>query len=208
MRSIDEDILQMESSAQKRRISHQKLAIIFLMFLSTGLLASTIYLGVINDRQLQQCRNSVSSDGRASVAANTTLPEAPPMAAKSTGFIGVPVVTRSSAPFAAANNSTQASPEAKQCEPGSIWGGEMLDGLNHGYMPLMQKALSVSPSGVSGEIYDYYHTALASVFRCGKPMNMGELQLVVACKSAYVIDGEQVDCDGHGAYGNATSAST
>lgn len=83
----------------------------------------------------------------------------------------------------------------------------MLDHLNHGYMPLMQKALSVSPPGVAGEIRDYYHMSLRSIFRCGESMDFGQLELVSACKSGYVVEGENVECDEGGSYGNSTSAS-
>lgn len=77
-------------------------------------------------------------------------------------------------------------------------GGRMLDGLDHGYMPLMQEALSVSPPGVAGEVRDYYHAALRSVFRCGGggggggSMELARLSLLLLVSPAMLLSRARV----------------
>ncbi|KAK7699577.1 hypothetical protein SLS64_011531 [Diaporthe eres] len=206
-----------------------RVAIIILTFLAAGLLASTISLAVIHARYVQRCRAYMPAEASDAPA----VPEAPPVGRRSSGdLVVVPVVARTPAlvapsskdtieaaplvvrapttPIYPITNSTGgASPsdDSAQCDPGSVWGGRALDELNHGYMPLMQKALSESPVGVAGEIRDYYHTALKSVFRCGESMDFGQLELIDACKSGYGVDGEKVECDEGGSIGNSTLAS-
>lgn len=209
---------------QKKQAKMYRAAILILALLSAGLLASTICLAIIHARYVQDCGASMTPE------VDPALPQAPPVGRRSLSdaLVVVPVVARTppmvapsskdtidAAPLAVRapptpiyTNSTEgSSPDDKQCDPGSVWGGQALDKLNHGYMPLMQKALSLSPVGAAGEIRDYYHTAMQSVFRCGESMELGQIQLVDACKSGYVVNGEKVECDEGGSYGNSTSAS-
>lgn len=211
---------------QQRQAKRQRVAIIILTFLAAGLLASTISLAVVHARYVQRCRAFMPVE----VSNAPTVPQAPPVGRRSSDqLVVVPVVARTppmapsskdtidaaplvvrapTTPIYPITNSTNGStPNDKQCDPGSVWGGKALDELNHGYMPLMQKALSVSPVGVAGEIRDYYHTALHSIFHCGESMEFGQLELVDACKSGYVVDGEKVKCDEGGSIGNSTLAS-
>lgn len=213
---------------QQRQAKRQRVAIIILTFLVAGLLASTISLAVVHARFVQRCYAFMPVE----VSNAPTVPQAPPVGRRSSdNLVVVPVVARTppvapsskdtidaaplvvrapTTPIYPITNSTDGSSpdhDDKQCDPGSVWGGKALDELNHGYMPLMQKALSVSPVGVAGEIRDYYHTALQSVFRCGESMKFGQLELVDACKSGYVVDGEEVKCDEGGSIGDSTLAS-
>lgn len=216
---------------QKKQAKMYRVAIIILTFLAAGLLASTVSLAVIHARYVQRCRAYMPAEASHAPA----VPEAPPVGRRATSddLVVVPVVARTppalmapsskdtieaaplvvrapTTPIYPITNSTGgASPsdDSAQCDPGSVWGGRALDELNHGYMPLMQKVLSESPVGVAGEIRDYYHTALKSIFRCGESMKLGQLELVNACKSGYVVDGENVDCDEGGSIGNSTLAS-
>lgn len=192
---------------QARIIKWQRVAIGILVFITAGLAASTAVLAFLHS---QGCGASLSSSDGVS-----DTPQAPSVGRRSGGLVVVPVQVAGRTtplypsqlyPITNGTNIT-ASPGNGQCEPGSVWGGQMLDHLNHGYMPLMQKALSVSPPGVAGEIRDYYHTSLRSVFRCGESMDFGQLELVSACKSGYVVEGKNVECDEGGSYGNSTSAS-
>lgn len=201
---------------QAGQIRKQRWAIVVLAFLTSALLASTIALGVIHGRFLQRCPASAGSGLASDPAVPQAPPLAPPAGRRSMPLVVVPVAARafSEAPYPVITNSTNGTAAAApgssegRCEPGSVWGGEMLDGLDHGYMPLMQKALSVSPPGLAGDIRDYYHAALRGVFRCGESMELGQLELVAACKTGYVVDGESVECDEGGSYGgNSTSAS-
>lgn len=209
---------------QERLVKRQRRAIIALIFLASSLLASTIALAVFYARHVQICRAYMPAE-----VSDPTVPEAPPVGRRSSGdLVVVPVVARTpalvapsskdtidAAPLAVrastapiyTNSTNGSSPDDQQCDPGSVWGGRALDKLNHGYMPLMQKTLSESPVGVAGEIRDYYHTALQSVFRCGESMEFGQLALVDVCKTGYVVDGENVECDEGGSYGNSTLAS-
>lgn len=179
----------------------QRRIITALTLLSICLAISIVALGVVHGLHVRRCRNEMSSKTNepTDVADSTPkLPQTPPFAR----FVKI------SAPYPANNtNSTEASPEGKKCEAGTVWGGAMLDDLNHEYMPLMQKTLSRSPPGLAGEIRDYYHTALSSVFRCGRSMAHGELQLVVACRSNYIVDGDYIHCNESGSYANATLVS-
>lgn len=211
---------------QKKQAKMYRTAIIILTFLATGLLASTISLAVIHARYVQRCRAYMPAE----VPDAPAVPEAPPVGRRSSNdLVVVPVVARTPALVAPSskdtldpaplmvrapatpiytNSTSGSSPDdSVQCDPGSVWGGRALDELNHGYMPLMQKALSESPVGVSGEIRDYYHTALKSIFRCGESMEFGQLELIDACKSGYAVDGEEVECDEGGSIGNSTLAS-
>lgn len=202
--------LERQSKKQTRTIKRQGGAIVTLFFITIGLLAATIVLGV---RHAQMTGSSSEA---------STVPEAPPVGRRlvvvpvspsSKGSIHpAPLVSRTSPTYPITNSTTNGSSpdadEGKQCDPGSVWGGRALDELNHGYMALMQKALSDSPAGVAGEITDYYHTALQSVFRCGESMEFGQLQVVEACKSGYVGEGEKVECDEGGSYGDFASGST
>lgn len=126
-----------------------------------------------------------------------------------------PLVAARRAPYPIGNSTNGTSPagagegrERGQCDPGSVWGGRELDELNHGYMALMQKALSVSPPGAAGELTDYFHTALRSVFLCGQSMELGQLELVAACRSGYVGEGEEAECDGAGSYGGDSASAS
>lgn len=200
--------LERQSKKQTRTIKRQGWAIVTLFFITIGLLAATIVLGV------RHAQMTVSSSEA------STVPEAPPVGRRlvvvpvspsSKGNIHpAPLVVRTSPTYPITNSTNGSSPdsEQQQCDPGSVWGGRALDELNHGYMALMQKALSDSPAGVAGEITDYYHTALQSVFRCGESMEFGQLQVVEACKSGYVGKGEKVECDEGGSYGDFASGST
>ncbi|KAI7780389.1 hypothetical protein LA080_016113 [Diaporthe eres] len=209
---------------QKKQAKMYRVAIIILTFLAAGLLASTISLAVIHARYVQRCRAYIPAEASGAPA----VPEAPPVGRRSGGdLVVVPVVARTPAFMAPSskdtidtaaplvirapttpiytNNTNGSSPDdSAQCDPGSVWGGRALDELNHGYMPLMQKALSESPVGVAG---DYYHTALRSVFRCGESMEFGQLELIDACMSGYAVDGQNVECNEGGSIGNSTLAS-
>lgn len=219
-----EESLREARAQQKKQAKMYRAAILILALLSAGLLASTISLAIIHARYVQGCGASVTPE------VDPALPQAPPVGRRSSSdaLVVVPVVARTppmvapsskdtidAAPLAVRapstpiyTNSTEGSSpdDDKQCDPGSVWGGRELDELNHGYMPLMEKALSVSPVGAAGEIRDYYHTALQSVFRCGESMELGQLELIDACKSGYVVKGKDVECDEGGSYGNSTSA--
>lgn len=201
--------LERQSEKQTRTIKRQGWAIVTLFFITIGLLAATIVLG-IRHAQMTESSSEVSK-----------VPEAPPVGRRlvvvpvspsSKGDIHpAPLVTRTSPIYPITNSTTNGSSpdagEGKLCDSGSVWGGRALDDLNHGYNALMQKALSDSPAGVAGEITDYYHTALQSVFRCGESMEFGQLQVIDACKSGYVGEGEKVECDEGGSFGDYSSGS-
>lgn len=189
---------------QGRIIKKQHRGLVGLGLFAAALLASTIGLAVVHAEHLKHCP---AMDG----TEVSDVPQAPPVGRRSAAFVVVPVTAGASkAPFHITNGTEGGSPsgppsteEDKMCDPGSVWGGMDLDHLNHGYMPLMQKALSVSDPGMAGEITDYYHTALQSVFRCGVSMELGQLELVDACKSGYTGTGDDVECDEGGSYGGS-----
>lgn len=201
------DLERQESKRQTRTIKRQSCAIIALVFITIGLLASTVALAVSH----AQMSSPEVSDVPAAPPVGRRLVVVPVSPSSKGGFHPAPLAVRTSPIYSITNGTTNGSSpdanEGQQCDPGSVWGGQALDELNHGYMALMQKALSDSPAGVAGEITDYYHTALQSVFRCGESMEFGQLEVVEACKSGYVGEGEKVECDEGGSYGNSSSGS-
>lgn len=208
---IEKDVrleLREETYKRERVIKRQRGGLVGLSLFAAALLASTIGLAVVHAEHLKRCP---AIDG----TEVSDVPQAPPVGRRSAAFVVVPVTAgASSAPFRITNGTEGGSSASgststggdDQCDPGSVWGGMDLDHLNHGYMPLMQKALSVSEPGMTGEIKDYYHTALQSVFRCGVSMEFGQLELVEACKSGYTGEGDNVECDEGGSYGGSAEA--
>lgn len=201
------DLERQESKKQTRTIKRQSCAIIALVFITIGLLASTVALAVSH----AQMSSPEVSDVPAAPPVGRRLVVVP-VAPSSKGPIHpAPLAGRTSPVYTITNSTTNGSSpdaDAQQCDPGSVWGGRALDEMNHSYMAMMQKALSDSPAGVAGEITDYYHTALQSVFRCGESMEFGQLEVVDACKSGYVGEGKEVECDEGGSYGLSSSGST
>lgn len=203
------DLERQESEKQMRTIKRQSCAIITLVFITIGLLASTVALAV-SHAQMSSSSSEVSNVPAAPPVGRRLV--VVPVAPSSKGSIRpTPLAARTSPIYSVTNGTTNGSSldadEGQQCDPASVWGGQALDELNHGYMALMQKALSDSPAGVAGEITDYYHTALQSAFRCGESMEFGQLQVVKSCKSGYVGEGEEVECDERGSYENSSSGS-
>lgn len=226
---LPEDILWKQRNELEWRVKKQRWVIIALSWLSVALAATTVALAVVHALQVKQCGPYVDS----AVTSDPDVPQAPPMGRRSAvgELVVIPVVRRTppltapsskdtidsapllaarhapSAPYPISNSTNGSSPDAGegrgQCDLGSVWGGRELDGLDHVYMSLMQKALSVSDPGVAGEITDYYHTALQSIFLCGESMELGQLELVAACKFGYVGEGDEVECDEGGSYGSA-----
>lgn len=196
-------------------------AIVVLTLLAAGLLAGLIALGVIHIRYVARC-NEFMPPG--DMATATLVPEAPPVGRRRRlpliTAVGIKHTRPTSTPthhFPFGNgthghNGTQGgiAPDAaagEQCEPGSVYGGQELDELNHGYMALMQKALSVSTPALDGEVRDYYRASLRSIFVCGESMDVGQLELVAACKTGYVVGGDDVECDEDGSYGDSAAPS-
>lgn len=168
-------------------------------------------------------RRSGAGAGAGGLVVVPVVARAPPLTAPSSkdtiDAAPLPVERRTSLvppPYPITNGTNGSSPDAgagagegrEQCEPGSVWGGRELDELDHGYMALMEKALSVSPPGVAGEFTDYFHTALRSVFLCGQSMELGQLELVAACRSGYVGEGEEAECDEGGSYGGDSASAS
>lgn len=206
----------LEATEEKRK-TYLK-AVIILTLIAASLLAGLITLGVFHVRLVARCDELMP---QATATSTPAVPEAPSVGRRRRLPLVTPVGIKHARPtpthhFPFGNgtqglNGTQGglAPDAagEQCEPGIVYGGLELDELNHGYMALMQKALSVSPPALEGEVRDYYHTSLRSIFVCGESMDVGQLELVAACKSGYVVDGEDVECDEDGSYGDSASAS-
>lgn len=200
------DLERQESKKQTRTIKRQSCAIIALVWITIGLLASTVALAV-SHAQMSKSSSEVS-DVPAAPPVGRRLVVVPVSPSSKGPIHPAPLAARTSPIYPITNGTTNGSSpdaDAQQCDPGSVWGGRALDEMNHGYMALMQKALSDSPAGVAGDISDYYHTALRSVFRCGESMDFGQLEVVEACKSGYVGKGEEVECDEGGSYGISSS---
>lgn len=199
--------LERQSKKQTRTIKRQGYAIVALFFIVIGLLAATIALGVRHAQMTES--SSETSDVPAAPPVGRRLVVIPVSPSSKGPIHPAPLVARTSPIYPITNSTNGSSPDAdaQQCDTGSVWGGRELDELNHGYMAMMQKALSDSPAGVAGEITDYYHTALQSVFRCGELMEFGQLQVIEACKSGYVGEGQEVECDEGGSYGDYSSSS-
>lgn len=190
-----------------------QIATVVLGFLSAGLLAGVIVLSVVHIRHLQECIPVTNT------SSGPIIPEAPPLVAPPSKrhfvIATVPNGQTAPRPTGTTDGRNSTSPEISKngngtCEAGSVYGGRQLDDLNHGYMPLMQKALSLSPAAQDGEVLrDFYHTSLNSVFRCvdGELMDVGSLELVAACKGGYVVNGDEVECNEDGSYEGDDSAS-
>ncbi|KAH8745583.1 hypothetical protein F5883DRAFT_529524 [Diaporthe sp. PMI_573] len=206
MQSIDvERQLTRELETKDRQRKNFRVATITLTFLAAGLLAGLIVLGAIHLKQAERCDIMSLKDNDPAAAVS----QAPPVSRKRLVVTPVGGIKHSFPQYPNTNitHPSFPSPNTGMCEPGSVYGGQQLDDLNHDYMALMQKALSVSAPAQAGEIGDYYHASLQSVFRCGESMDVGQLELVAACKTGYVVDGESVECDEDGSYGGSASAS-
>lgn len=209
--------LQRELEANEKKRDTYLNALLIVTLIASGLLVGVITLGVLHAQYVARCGDLVPSPGEdmATATATPAVPEAPPAGRRKRLPLVTPVGIRHARPtpthFPFGNGTLGGlAPDAadgEQCEAGTVYGGRELDELNHGYMALMQKALSVSPPALAGEVRDYYHTSLQSIFLCGESMDVGQLELVAACKTGYVVDGEDVQCDEGGSYGDSAAPS-
>lgn len=227
MQSIDAErelVREVELKTNQRK--KYLIATVVLTFLSAGLLAGLIVLSVVHVRHLQSCSTSNTSSSGSSSAAGSVgpigpvVPEVPPFMAPAPSKRRLVIATAPNGlgaprPTGTITHQNSTSPLSKSgngtCEAGPVYGGQQLDDLNHDvYMPLMQKALSLSPAAVqNGEVRrNYYQASLRSIFRCvdGESMGAGSLELVDACRGGYVVSGDEIECDGDGSYGGNSEA--